>query len=134
MPLYNASDLIGKTLYANRDIPVRLYAEDSAKVIRTIKSGDMVGVVYSWLTPTLNRKTLYWMMQGPNNTYFYVPHVSGYYSENEIRQQGAMSTIEKVEAAKKENESTKSFIERMLKFALIGGIGYALLKTWIQKK
>lgn len=77
MPTYTAADIIGKTLYARRSI--EKYSYPGGPVIGTIRNGETVGEVDSWVTkPGTN--TVMWQIKQPGKAPFYVEHREGWYS------------------------------------------------------
>lgn len=77
MPTYTAADIIGKTLYARRTVDK--YNYPGGPSIGTIKTGEVVGEVNSWVTkPGTN--TIFWEIKMPGRSPFYVEHREGWYS------------------------------------------------------
>lgn len=99
--VYNAANIVDKTLIAKKNVPVYEYPGDSKKPVGYIAAGDPVGVVYSYLPadPLDDRKTLWWMFHPATNysKYFYAPHYEGLYDVNALKQQGVLSTEEELE-------------------------------------
>lgn len=146
---YNANELVGKTLYANKKMNVYYswkYPTD-ANIRFTVKPGDMVGVVYSWLTVG---NEVWWQIEAPATAVHpydnqaFIKQIPGAFDQNFLQEQGAETTAQKTaeqkaaeEAAK---EDAKSFSSKMFDFlttniktvAIIGGvaaIGVALISS-----
>lgn len=134
MPTFTADSIIKKTLIASKPVPVKRLPYDSAAVVYTVQPGQTVGNVHSYLLPKADRSTLYWMFYDANGRAYYTPHKIGMYSIKDLFDQGVL-TVEQVTAREtKANETTKDFIERMLKFGAIA-FGIVILgKTFINKK
>lgn len=135
MPIYSASQIIGKALFAKGNAALRRLPLDSAPTIFTVQAGNKVGTVYSWLDQKPGeRKNLYWMFYDSNNKPYYTEHKEGLFDVGALAEQGALSVKEQLEAEAKKNESTKDFIERILKYGLFALVGYGIFKTVISKK
>jgi len=132
--VYSADQIIGKTLYAKEDIPVKRLPNDTAPVVFTAKKNSPLGTVYSWLAPQPGiRKNLWWMFYDSNKKAYYIEHKEGRFDVDNLKEQGALTVKEQQAAKKKENESTKDFIERLFKYALVAGGVYVIGKALIGK-
>ena len=101
---FSADEVVGKTLIAKKDIPVKTSAFDSAPVSYVVPAGQTVGVVNTWLNPTADRTSIYWVIErsaGPN---VYVKHETGAFDVKALVQQGAQTTEEKVKEQKEEEQ------------------------------
>lgn len=96
--LFNAGDIIDKTLVATRKIPVYKAAVDNAEIAGYVNAGQPVGVVYAWLSPSpgIGRSGLWWSFYPVNGMYYYAPHNDNNFSISALKQQGVISTEEKV--------------------------------------
>lgn len=115
--LFNAADIVGKTLTAIKDVPVYRWAEDNTLPIGTVKRGQPVGVVYSWLNPSPqnNRAGLWWVFYQNNNQYYYTPHCENCFSISDLKQQGVISTDEKIkQELEKQKLAEMSLPEQLL--------------------
>lgn len=126
---YSAQDIVGKTLYAVRRIPVRRLPADDAPIVTYIVPGQPVGVVYSFLEPRAGRSTLYWQFKDSNGPY-YTPHQENFYDLDQLRAQGVLTLEEKKEAEKPYVEQFGNKIANGL--LLFGGlwIGLQAFKTF----
>ncbi len=79
MPTYSAADIIGATLIAKQPVPIVASPYDDAPTIRTVATGQPVGIVDSYLEPAAGRSGLYWMYYDLNNQPYYTRHHSGWY-------------------------------------------------------
>jgi hypothetical protein len=117
--LYDVSQLVGKTLFAEIDVPVYNSVPDKYGVpakAGTVKAGAPVGVVYSWVdaNPAENRPTLWWVFENQGR-YYYAPHAKGMYDLEKLRDQGVL-TDEELEQLKA--QQNKEWWEKALKIAL----------------
>ena len=134
MSTYSVSDIVDKTLIAATLVPVKSMPLDTAPVIRKVAPKAPIGVVYSYLQPTTNRKNLYWAFYDSFNKPYYVEHIPSYFDLKALRDQGVLTSKEKEELKAKENESIKSFIERNITKIVLVIAGVAILKTIIQSR
>lgn len=119
--MYSANDIIGKTLYAAKDIEVKSGAFDNSEVIQVIQKGTMIGIVYSYLLPTSGRSSLYWMFQPTYGAPFYVEHKKGRFDLEALEDQGVMSLEEIAEL-----NNPKSTIDKILNTVLKLGAMYVV--------
>lgn len=96
---YDASQVIGKTLYAKAPVNLYRFATDNAPVIFTAQPGQAIGVVDTYLLPGPGRATLYWGFKDNNGRPYYVPHKTGLFSTTALQQQGAQTTQQQAAAA-----------------------------------
>jgi len=134
MSTYSAGDIIGKTLIAASNVPVKKNPLDSSPVVRTIQKNAPIGVVYAYVNPSSQRKNLYWQFYDTNNQPYWVEHIASYFNYQALRDQGVLSTKEKEELKKRENESVKDFIERNLTKIIMVIAGVAIVRIIIQNK
>lgn len=134
MPLYSADQVIDKMLFARQPVKLKRVPEDSANVIYVVPVGAAVGKVYSWLDikPGI-RTNLYWMFYDSNGKPYYAEHKEGLFDLGTLREQGAVSVKEQVEAERAKAETLKETIMTVLKWGGIG-LGVVILgKAFIQK-
>jgi hypothetical protein len=126
---YSADQIIGKTLVARRNVELKRLPSDTAPVTYTVKPGQTVGVVYSYLLPKAGRSTLYWQFIDANGNYFYAPHKEGIYDIDIIKTQGGKTTEEKrkEEEEKKKLEEMGPFLYYLQKWGGKIAIGAGLL-------
>lgn len=129
--IYNASQIIGKDLYAKKKITVRKSPSDTAAVAYTVNNGNRVGTVYSYLT----RDGAIWWMLTDNN---YVKHEQNAFSIQALREQGA-KTSEELEKEKedKNKPAFEKFMEaagKVLKYGAFAVGGFILLRDYLNKK
>jgi hypothetical protein len=140
--LYDATQIIGKTLVAATDVPVYSLppsANQNAVQIGIVKQGNPVGVVYSYLDadPSQNLTTLWWQFYPASNWsgYFYAPHQSGLYDVAALQQQGVLSLTEQ---AKQQEEANKPWYEKILDQALpviaLTILGAVAIGAYIKRK
>ena len=117
--IYNVSDIIGKTLYTKQAVnvystvpPYNGSKPMSDFLLGTIPAGKPAGVVYSYLNadPANRRASLWWMFEPASNysrTYF-IEHQAGIFDVKALREQGVISTLEKIEEEKKKEEDANA--------------------------
>ena len=126
---YSADQIIGKTLAARKNVELKRLPTDTAPTVYTVKPGQSVGVVYSYLLPKAGRSTLYWQFVDANNNYFYAAHKEGIYDIDIIKTQGGKTTEEKrkEEEEKKEKEEMGPFAYYLQKWGGKIAIGAGIL-------
>jgi len=97
---FEASDIIGKTLYAKTRVPLKRTAWDDEPVTGYAEPGQAVGVVHTWVDPRPGRKNLWWAFVASNGSWYYTEHIGGRYDLDKLRDQGVKTIQEKVEDAK----------------------------------
>lgn len=128
---YNAGDLLDKTFKAKGRVPLYHAAYDNETPYTYVEPGQIIGVLYSWLSPTAGRTGLWWMFYDQDNKPYYVPHKEGgnYIDESFFKDQGVLTTEEKIE---KENEANESLPDKLIRngknIVLTLGAGYLLIK------
>lgn len=134
MPTFNASDVIGKTLIAKKNIPLVRQPADDAQVIYTVSPNQSVGNVDTFLLPNENRSSLYWSFKDANGRNYYAKHAVGNFDVKELQQQGLLTLQEQQEQAIEASLSTGDKIFRLIKNIALIGAGAYLLKEVISKK
>jgi hypothetical protein len=129
MPEITADKIIGKTLFAKKDL-TRL--NSSLVKIGTIVKGSPVGQVYSYIQRGGN---VYWQFIDFNNKPYFILHTadsfkfSGDVKEAVQQQEKEAEKIEKLEKG-----SIPFYIEKYGKTILIYGIAAYLIATYIKSK
>lgn len=137
--IFNAADIVNKTLVAQTKVPVYRYPFSTAEILGYVNPGNPVGVVYSFLEPDLskNRNNLFWMFAPSQGgaSYYYAEQKPGYYSVSALKQQGVISTNEKIAQQQKEQEqANQPWYINILKTALPWVAGIAIAAVIINKK
>lgn len=131
MASYNAAAIVGKTLRANTAVQLKRLPADSAPVIFTVKAGQPVGTVFSYILPGTNNSRLYWMFKDETGRNYYAEHQEGRFNISALKEQGVPTTQQETTAAAQANEPITKFIERNItKIALIAA-GALVLKSVI---
>jgi len=139
MPTFNASEIIGKTLFAKSDVNI---VNASGVVLGKVKAGNPIGTVYSWITDKSNGDIL-WMFYDSSQNPYYVRHKEGLFDVKELREQGVMTTKEREDQAKEDakpwyqklgEKAGKTFITIVIVFAVVAGIIYAAKSGVFKKK
>ena len=128
--IYNADQVIGKTLYMNagKSINVRKLPSITSEVITVAKSSEYVGVVYSYVTKS---DGIWWQLDR-GNVVCWVKHAEGYFDVQALSSQGAL-TPEEIAARKAESE--KTFGDKILdKVFSLGKIGLIILGCYLGAK
>jgi len=129
MPEITADKIIGKTLFAKKDL-TRL---NSALVkIGTIASGSPVGQVYSYIQ---RGGKVYWQFIDFNNKPYFVLHTADSFKFSGDVKQAVEQQKQEVEKLTKETKGSVPFyIEKYGKLILIYGIGAYLIATYIKSR
>jgi hypothetical protein len=126
MPLYNANDILDKTLYAKKSVNVYSAPNNLLTPLYVVTPGNIVGVVYSWVK---KNDIVYWHLY--DNTF--VTHDSDKFSLEKLQEQGAQSTEEKLEAEAEANmpwyeKLTKTATKTLITIAIIGAAAAIITK------
>lgn len=106
MAVYNLAQLIGKTFFGTKDIEIRRVGVDSAKIIYTVKKGQALGKLTSWLNANSYRDSIWLEFVDVYNIPFYVKLEEGKFSLSKLIEQGAISVQEQIELDKQTAEET----------------------------
>lgn len=129
--LYNAEDIVGKTLFAKRAVDLSRSA--GGNTVFTAKAGDALGVVYSWVTKeSSDGMKLYWMFYDANKRPYYAKHETGAFDVNSLTQQGVTTTLEQIKAEKRDSETLPDKIGRWLGIGLLGFGVISLANSYIK--
>ena len=140
MPTFSPTEIIGKTLIANKDLPIwKLPAKPSDNFAGVkwsdviVKKNNPAGVVYSFVGGT-SGDPLFWIFETPGinagqiGSFFYVQHAEGNFNISSLREQGALTTQERAELEAEENMTLVDKLTRALKtggkYVLIAGSIY----------
>lgn len=134
MATYSVDQIIGKTLIAKKPIDLVRYGSDNAPVIYTVKSGQTVGIVYSYLLPNENRSSLYWSFDDADGRPYYAKHGIGFFDVKALQDSGALTVTEQAAAEAEKELSIGDKIFRLVKNLAFIGAGAYLLNTIINKK
>lgn len=137
MATYNANEIVGKTLFAKKKIDVYNSSAPDGKIIYSVNSGDTLGPVYSWV---MKNGALWWQLEWQleaNNFGAFVKHEIGAFDVKALEDQGAQTTLDKINEEKEANKSSfdkiADLVSKNIKtIAIIGGI--ALIVTTVIKK
>lgn len=133
----NVEQVIGKTFFAKKKLPVYSSGFDYSQPVGYVQPGDMIGVVYSWLNPVTGiRSKLWWMIDRGNADYIFMPHDPDAFSFQALQQQGVKTNqqlaTEKAEQEAKENNPVEYYVKNYGKWILITaaviGLGSAAIK------
>lgn len=144
---YDLGRLIGKTFYATKDVKVwdavPLKYKPYSKVIGTVKSGNPIGVMFSWNTD--KDGSIYLMFERgkdinrPANTFgsYFVKVENNAFNISSLKEQGLLTIKEEIQ---KEESQSVSFQDKLLKnlktiglIVAIGFVGVQLLKAYRNK-
>ena len=132
MASFNASDIIGKTLYAKKTLVVKNLPSDNAPSLYSVSSGQMVGIVDSYIEPKAGRNSnLYWKLTGP--TPKYIEHKEGNFSDKAITTQGGVSLEQQKINEEKANETFGQKIERYGIWIGVSLMAFILFRDQLKK-
>ncbi len=129
MPEITADKIIGKTLFAKKDL-TRL--NSSLVKIGTIVAGSPVGQVYSYIQ---RGGKVYWQFIDFNNKPYFVLHTPDSFKfSGDVKQavEQQKKEVEKVE--KQEKGSVPFYIEKYGKVILLYGVGAYLIATYLKSR
>jgi len=128
MATFNAEDIVGKTLWAKTQVPLKRRPEDTGEIIYTVQPGKVVGVVDSFINPTSGRNAnLYWQFSD-GTRYFYAEHIVGRYDLAKLEVQGPKSLEQQQEEEAAAAETLTDKIGRWLGYAGAGVLLFLLVK------
>lgn len=129
MPEITADKIIGKTLFAKKDL-TRL--NSNFVKIGTIVAGSPVGQVYSYIQ---RGGRVYWQFIDFNNKPYYVLHTADSFKFSGDVKQAIEEKKQEIEKLAKETKGSVPFyIEKYGKLILIYGIGAYLIATYIKSR
>lgn len=129
MPEITADKIIGKTLFAKKD----LSKLNSALVkIGTFAAGSPVGQVYSYIQ---RGGKVYWQFIDFNNKPYFVLHTADSFKFSGDVKQAIEEKKQEIEKIEKETKgSVPYYIEKYGKWILIYGVGAYLVATYIKSR
>ena len=134
---YDAGQILDKTLIARKKVPV-YRINDLRKSVGYISAGAPIGVVYAWIGPVSQpghidtRGKLFWQFYDASQGTYYVEHESNAFDASALKQQGAITTWEQVEAEKdKEPQSWQQTLTNIATTGILVFAGVILLKSAI---
>jgi hypothetical protein len=136
MPSLNADKLIGQKIYAAKTLSA--YNSTFKTKVQTFQKGDLIGIVYSWVTDRKNNVN-YLQFQSSGNRYYYVKIAPGNFqltSEVSAR----IEQVKQQETQQKQVDEIAQkgqfvyYFEKYGKIALIALIGTIIVTTYIKKK
>jgi hypothetical protein len=130
---YSADDIVGLVLYAKRSgIKGLSVPSINSSVIHTYNAGDLIGQVYSYI---VHPDGLYWMFDYSGGS-FYVKHEKDAFSTESFKDQGVLSTKEKVEREIEQNETiaerVKTDIKKVIRTLTIVAIVIIILVALVE--
>ena len=129
MPEITADKIIGKTLFAKKDL-TRL--NSSLVKIGTIVAGSPVGQVYSYIQ---RGGKVYWQFIDFNNKPYFVLHTPDSFKfSGDVKQAIEEKKKEVEKIAKEEKGSVAFYIEKYGKVILLYGVGAYLIATYIKSR
>lgn len=138
MAAYRYKDLIGKTMFAKKDISLYRTASNDAKPYATVKAGSAIGVLYSWVGAKSDRNIDWLMFYDATNKPYYVPMVANTLDEATLKQQGVKTveqlTKEEQDKIKKDAGAVSYYIEKYMPYLLGAIVAVPVIKSIINKK
>jgi len=136
---YSANQVLDKSITASRD--TKTYSRPAGTVLGTIKAGQVIGNVFSYIKPTQAADGRGWLMfESSYNKYFYIPDEAT--SPKLLDQQGAKTVTQEIkeeqDAKAKEDDPISYYAKKLVLpgVLIVAGI-YAVVqlgKTAIEKK
>ena len=104
--IYNADEIIGKTLYLKAGKQGKLYNAIGGNKIYILQGG-YVGVVYMYI----QRPNEFWWMVERGNEKFFIKHEENIFDVKALQNQGTLTTEEII---KRKEEAEKAFSDKLL--------------------
>lgn len=124
--IISADQVIGKTLFTRTSVPLKRYAQANAPVVFTVKPGQAVGKVYSWVN---DGPVLYWAFYDEKGVPYYAEHKVGRFSVDALQQQGTQ-TLEDIKEAQQQAENPVTYaIQKMVRPLVLAGVAFLLIKA-----
>lgn len=105
--MMTADQLIGKTLYAKRNVKA-YYDATQKRSFRTFAAGQPIGVVFSWVT---TNGTVLWQIEG--NPQYFVANEGRNFDLKLLQEQGAQTIEELKKAAEQKKLDERSTIDKV---------------------
>lgn len=100
---YTVNQILDKTLIAAVDTKIYSGAKGTPTVLGTIKAGQPLGKVYSYLRPDQTGDGRSWLMfEGSANSVYYAPNEAA--SGTGLKDQGALTVAEEIKKEEEEKE------------------------------
>lgn len=136
MANYSASDIIGKAMRAKVNV-IAYKGYPSSPYNYTIKAGNPVGTVYSYIYNGKDANTLWWEFHDVNGKPYYVKHALNSFDIETLISQGLESTEEKKKEAaeekkKKEMGDFAYYMEKWGKYIVGLGVGAYVIVNGIK--
>lgn len=95
--MYELADIVDKSLYAKRTVPILRLPYDDADVLFSVGPGQVVGVVDTYFlpNPANGRTKIYWGFLDVDGNPYYAAHEIGAYDLEALQAQGLLSIEEK---------------------------------------
>lgn len=135
---YRWKDLLDKSIYIKGDAKLYRSAADNAVPYATIKAGNSVGVLYSWVSAKEGRSVDWLMFYDFNKKAYYVPVNQGTLDLASLKAQGVKTveeiTKEEQDKAKKNEGVVSYYLEKYIPWLIGAIIAIPVLKSVIDKK
>ena len=129
---YLLNDIVGTTYFATREVGLTRLPNDGAAEVFTVKNGQPVGVVDSYLLPKMGRSSVWLAFNDNSGRPYYVEIKAGQTDVSKLSAQGVTDVETKLEEARKAGLSTQDKIFSSLKILLIVAVVAYLLKEPIK--
>lgn len=91
---YSVNQIVDKTLIAATDTKLYSNAKGSGTVVGTVKAGQPIGIVYSYLRPEQTDGRSWLMFEKSYNNFFFVPNEAA--SSGSLKEQGTLTVSEEI--------------------------------------
>lgn len=129
MPSITADRIVGRKMYAKRNVDGYNLPDKPNKIIKTFQPGQLIGTVYSWVQ---RPDGLYWMFE-IGNTFVYVKHVTGSLEVPELP--NIIAEIEKKAEQEKFDQlgPIRYYVEKYGKY-IVGAVVLAIIIPTLRRK
>jgi len=125
--IFSADQIIGKTLIAKANVPIKRLPTAAAPVVYTAKKNEVVGTVYSWV---MDGTTLYWQFLDQYGKPYYAAHKTGIFSVEALQQQGAQTLEDIKEAQAAAANPISTTIEKIFRPVALAAAAYFIIKAF----
>lgn len=136
---YSLASLVGKPLLAKTATKLYRNPTDTSTNYASVKAGQTLGVLYSWVNPNANTNSLWFMFYDSQNKPYYVKYRIDLVDRDDLARQG-IKDVETETKEKKEKEERESkgavqfYIEKYAPFLIAAVFVIPIAKQIIDKK
>lgn len=131
MPTFSVDQIVDKTLIAKKPVPIKRLPLDTAPTVYTVKPGETVGVVYSWVS---RDGSIWWEYYDSNKNAYYTKHEPGTYDIKSLEAQGTISLEQQQDETKKDESPVTYYLDKLTTPLVWGIVLYMGVKIYKELK